>query len=73
MLASLLITIPIIALRFVNSTNTRLGLIILFTFVFSFGLVVLGNARRNEVFAASAAFAAVQVVFVAGVSSGNGS
>jgi hypothetical protein len=71
-LASLLTTVPILILRFVPSINWRLGLIVLFTFLFSSTLAFMCNPRRAELFAASAAFAAVQVVFLGSVGAGNG-
>ncbi|KAK9427303.1 hypothetical protein V1505DRAFT_380596 [Lipomyces doorenjongii] len=70
--ASLVTTIPIIILKFVPSINWRLGLVVIFTAVFSSTLAFMSNAKRAEVFGASAAFAAVQVVFVGSVSQGNG-
>jgi uncharacterized PurR-regulated membrane protein YhhQ (DUF165 family) len=63
-ISSLLTTIPIIILNACQSVNLRLGLIVLFTTLFSFMLSVFSNARRNEIFGASAAFTAIQVVFV---------
>lgn len=70
--ASLLTTLSILVLRFVPSINPRLGLIILFTFLFSSTLAFMCNPRRAELFGASAAFAAVRVVFVGSVGTGNG-
>ncbi|OJJ72197.1 hypothetical protein ASPBRDRAFT_207437 [Aspergillus brasiliensis CBS 101740] len=67
-LASLLTTIPVVVLNFISSINLRLGLIVMFTLLFSSVLAFMGNASRVEVFGASAAFAAVQVVFVGSVS-----
>ncbi|KAI9844373.1 MAG: hypothetical protein M1838_002218 [Thelocarpon superellum] len=63
-LASLLPTVCTIVLYFSPSTLTSLGLIVVFTFLFSFILAVATDARRVEIFAATAAFAAVEVVFV---------
>jgi hypothetical protein len=68
-LASLLTNVPIIILNFLDSINVRLGLIVIFTTIFSSLLAWLSNAQRKEVFAASAAFAAVQVVSIGGAKS----
>ncbi|KAJ8133163.1 hypothetical protein O1611_g460 [Lasiodiplodia mahajangana] len=57
-----LISIPILYL--VESMSIRLGLIVVFTSLFSLALLLASNARRVEIFMASSAFAAVQVVFV---------
>ncbi|KAI0551698.1 hypothetical protein F4679DRAFT_537667 [Xylaria curta] len=63
-ISCLLITVPIIVLNYVASTSLRLVLIVLFTFVFSLTLAFMSDAKRKEIFAATAAFVAVQVVFV---------
>ncbi|KAI0517530.1 hypothetical protein F5B22DRAFT_109055 [Xylaria bambusicola] len=57
-----LVSIPI--LYFVENMLKRLGLIVVFTSLFSLALLFTSNARRVEIFMASSAFAAVQVVFV---------
>ncbi|CAG8952589.1 hypothetical protein HYFRA_00009695 [Hymenoscyphus fraxineus] len=62
--ASLLPTVAIVVLYCVQEMRVRLGLIVGFTMVFTACLVVFTAGRRGEVFAASSAFAAVQVVFV---------
>jgi hypothetical protein len=62
--ATTLILLPAITLRFVKSTDARLIIIVVFSLAFQ-GLVVLSTeARRSEVFAATAAFIAIQVVYV---------
>ncbi|KAK4454923.1 hypothetical protein QBC34DRAFT_103664 [Podospora aff. communis PSN243] len=54
----------ILMLHFVRDENTQLVLIGLLTVLFALSVGVLTNAKRAEVFAASAAYAAVLVVFV---------
>lgn len=64
--ATALILIPVITLHFVNSADMRLIIIVVFSVAFQ-GLVVLATeAKRSEVFAATAAFVAIQVVYVGG-------
>lgn len=79
-LASLLIVSSIIILYEVTAMRARLGVMAAFTVIFSLFLTLLTNARRSDVFAATAAyvrchsyralkanfprFAAVQVVFI---------
>jgi hypothetical protein len=60
----------ILNLYFVTSDRAKLGLIAAYTIAFALCVGLLTNARRSEIFAASAAYAAVMVVFV---SSGLGS
>lgn len=62
--ATTLILIPVITLHFVNSADVRLIIIVVFSLAFQ-GLVVLATeATRSEVFVATAAFVAIQVVYV---------
>ncbi|KAJ9604042.1 hypothetical protein H2200_011565 [Cladophialophora chaetospira] len=63
-LASLLPVIAIVVLHLVKSTGTRLGLIAVFSAVFSTTLWFLNDGKLIEVFSATSAFAAVQVVFI---------
>ncbi|KAF8857202.1 hypothetical protein BDZ45DRAFT_674863 [Acephala macrosclerotiorum] len=56
--------LSIVVLSFVSSSKARLGLVCAFTILFSCCLAVATKARRVEIFAASAAFASVQVVFI---------
>lgn len=57
---------PVISLYFVKSSGARLGMICGFTLMFALSLSYLSSARRGEIFGASAAYAAVLVVFVQG-------
>jgi hypothetical protein len=63
-LSSAIPTTSIFALHFVKSTGARLAVITAMSFIFSFVMMVIVRGRRVEVFAATTAFAAVQVVFV---------
>lgn len=55
---------PILGLYFATNNGTRLGMIAAFTVLFALSLRLLSNASRAEIFGASAAYAAVLVVFV---------
>ncbi|CZR67079.1 uncharacterized protein PAC_16978 [Phialocephala subalpina] len=64
LVASLLPISSIVILYFVNNAVVRLGIVVAFTAVFSITLLLITQAKRAEVFAATSAFAAVQVVFI---------
>ena len=64
--ATLLLEVAIVALYFVTDNHVRFGLIALFTGLFAAALGLLSNARRAEMFGATAAYAAVLVVFISG-------
>lgn len=64
-LATLALEAPIVALYLVSSDRIRFGLIALFTMTFATAISVLSHARLVELFGASAAYAAVLVVFLA--------
>jgi hypothetical protein len=63
-LASLLPAISILALNFIHDQLARVAAVVAFCFLFSVVLTLVTNAGRADCFAATAAFAAVQVVFV---------
>ncbi|KAK4164680.1 hypothetical protein QBC43DRAFT_317330 [Cladorrhinum sp. PSN259] len=63
-LASLFPVLTILALNQVQNTDTRVGMSAGFTAVFAIMIVIISDARRIEVFAATATFAAVEVVFI---------
>lgn len=65
-IASFLLTCPIIVLYFVTNPNARLALVILFILIFALGISVSTSANRDAIFAATAAYSAVLVVFVSG-------
>jgi hypothetical protein len=67
-LSSLIPTTCIFALHFVKSMVARLAVITAMSFAFSFVMMFVVRGRRVEIFAATTAFAAVQVVFVDKVS-----
>lgn len=54
-LSSLLPILSIIVLYFVKNTLTRLGIVVIFTTLFSATLTIFTSARRVEVFASTAA------------------
>jgi O-antigen ligase len=55
-----------------QSDRIRLGSIAAFTALFSISLALLTNARRAEIFVATAAYTAVLVVFISGDLGNNG-
>ncbi|KAH3907892.1 hypothetical protein HBI56_152130 [Parastagonospora nodorum] len=69
--SSILPALVILGLYFVKRMIVRIGLVILFTAIFSVALAVFTSARKVEIISATAAFAAVEVVFI-GSSSTNG-
>ncbi|KAL9083394.1 MAG: hypothetical protein Q9165_008544 [Trypethelium subeluteriae] len=72
-LASLLPIASITVLYFVSSMKMRLAIIAIFTLFLSFSLAFFTSAKRTEIFALTAAFSAVQVVFVQVGNGANGS
>jgi hypothetical protein len=62
-LAAVLLFGAIYALYYVTNEQTKLGLIAVFTTAFAICVGLVTNARRSDVFAACAAYAAVLVVF----------
>ncbi|KAI0834736.1 hypothetical protein F5Y06DRAFT_306613 [Hypoxylon sp. FL0890] len=56
--------ISIVVLYLVESMPLRLGLVCIFSVIFSVAMSLVTNARRVEIFAAAAAFSSVQVVFI---------
>jgi hypothetical protein len=65
-LATILLIGAVVGLYLVKRPVTRLVMISVFTVVFAASIGLLTNARRPEIFAATAAYAAVLVVFVSG-------
>lgn len=66
-LSSMIPIASIYTLYFLRGTIIRLVVITLMSFVFSFVMTVIVRGRRVDIFAATTAFAAVQVVFVTGI------
>jgi hypothetical protein len=62
--ACLIILIPVITLHFLPSATERLVVIVMFTLVFTGLMALMTEAKRPEIFMATAAFVAVQVVYV---------
>ncbi|KAF2689348.1 hypothetical protein K458DRAFT_439699 [Lentithecium fluviatile CBS 122367] len=65
-LAATLLICAIVNLYLTSSSEAKLGFIAMYTLLFSTSMEVCTKARRAEVFVASAAYAAVLVVFVSG-------
>lgn len=66
MIAAVLMIGAILDLYFVKRPISKLGLTAGFTMLFAISVGTLTNARRAEMFGATAAYAAVLVVFVSG-------
>lgn len=64
--AAVLMVVAIASLYVVSSQTVRLGMIAVYTLLFSISLAFLTNAKRTEIYASTAAYAAVLVVFVSG-------
>lgn len=62
--SSILPVVTILVLYKIQNTWWRIGSSILFTALFAFFLSIFTEARRVEIFAATATFAAVEVVFI---------
>ncbi|KAF2736153.1 hypothetical protein EJ04DRAFT_511280 [Polyplosphaeria fusca] len=56
----------VVGLYFVSEMRARLGMLACFTIIFAATIAILTNARRHDVYMATAAYAAVLVVFVSG-------
>lgn len=68
-LSAALPTVAILVLYFVENMIHRIGLVIVFTTVFSAVFAMFTGGKKAEVFAATAAFAAVEVVYIGSVAS----
>ncbi|KAJ3479225.1 hypothetical protein NLG97_g8370 [Lecanicillium saksenae] len=64
LVAAILLLGAIVLLRVIDRQNAQLGVIAMFMVLFVISVSLLTNARRAEVFASTAAYAAVLVVFV---------
>jgi hypothetical protein len=65
-LAAILLIGAIVNLYLVPNAKAKLGLVAMYTMLFASSVALCTNARRAEIFAATAAYAAVLVVFVSG-------
>ena len=63
-----LLMLPVVLLYVLTfSTGVKLAILLLFVFAFSMTLLLTTKAKRHEAFAATAAYAAVLVVFLANI------
>lgn len=58
----------VLVLYYIRNMEVRIGLVIVFTTIFSVTLALFTGAKKAEILAATAAFAAVEVVFIGSVS-----
>lgn len=65
-LAAMLLFGAIVSLYYIKNENTLLGMVGGWTVLFASCLGLLTNARRDQIFGTTAAYAAVLVVFVSG-------
>lgn len=70
LLASILLFGAIISLSIIRTKTTLLGMLCFRTILFAACMGLLTNAKRDQVFGATAAYAAVLVVFISGNLSG---
>ncbi|KUJ19875.1 uncharacterized protein LY89DRAFT_772492 [Mollisia scopiformis] len=68
--ACMLPVLSIVVLYVVQAMSKRLGIVAAFTIIFSVSLVTMTSAEMGDIFAATAAYALVQVVFI-GTTGGN--
>lgn len=66
LLASGLMIGAMILLKNIKTDGPRLAIVSVFTMAFAAGVGLLTNARRSEVYATTAGYAAVLVVYVSG-------
>ncbi|KAH7064033.1 hypothetical protein BKA63DRAFT_177464 [Paraphoma chrysanthemicola] len=73
-----LLVLPVVAMYKLTSLGDRsstfdtVGIMVVFTLLFSAAMSLLTKAKRHELFAASAAYCAVLVVFISNFSNGDG-
>lgn len=65
-LAAILLVGVVVSLYFVASPEAKLALVAVYTLIFIISVALCTNARNAEVFAATAAYAEVLVVFISG-------
>ncbi|KAH8729020.1 hypothetical protein GQ44DRAFT_502619 [Phaeosphaeriaceae sp. PMI808] len=74
----ILLVLPVVAMYKLtsvgdrNSTFDAVGILVVFTLLFSTAMSLLTKAKRHELFAASAAYCAVLVVFISNFGNGGG-
>jgi hypothetical protein len=64
--AAVLLAVAIVSLYIVNNPTAKLGMVAAYTVLFALSIALLTNARRAEIYGATAAYAAVLVVFISG-------
>lgn len=62
--SSLLPAVVILALYFVKRMIVRIGLVILFTFMFSIAIAIFTAARKVEIFSATAAYVILNIDYM---------
>ena len=60
----ILLTVPIIVLSYLTPLSWKLFVVVASTLAFSISLSIVSDAARKDIFSATAAFVAVQVVFL---------
>ena len=79
MVIFILLVLPVVAMYKLtpvpnrDSTIDAVGLLVVFTLLFSAAMSLLTKAKRHELFAASAAYCAVLVVFISNFSNNGNS
>lgn len=68
LISTLFPSVAVLALYYIKVMSIRLGAVLLFSLLFSATLAAFTKARPVEIFAATAACASVQVVFVGSTS-----
>lgn len=66
LIAATLLIGSILALYFVHDSDARLGIVLGFIVLFALGLSLTTSANRDAIFAATAAYAAVLIVYISG-------
>lgn len=78
MIIFILLVLPVVAMYKMtsigerNSTIDAVGVLVVFTLLFSAAMSLLTKAQRHELFAASAAYCAVLVVFISNFNNDGG-
>lgn len=68
--STILLILPVILLYVLHtSAGVKIGILIIFVVAFSITLSIMTRATRHEVFAASAAYCAVLVIFLGNIPS----
>lgn len=71
-LSAVLPTVAILVLYFIPTMIWRIVGVVILTFVFATVMALTTGAKKSEVFGATAAFAAVEVVYIGSTSFGQG-